>query len=373
MVKIATALVDQVFSFLSTGDYPAAAQVNKQFADVAFERARKHTLKQGTILWRNNGTAGYSARVVDTVHTTMENGKSVESHVTTTHINSRQVNTPTEVLAGPIDGLDYKIVVTPNHGAMDIAVHYLRQRRVLWPITGHGTDNNPRERLGIADGVRGSFVMVDSGHDHNVDVPMLIRRMFASRDAQLHIRDPALTCQQIQNAISVYVCVNEASRQQGLNYAGHVRPEIWCPIQGLAKVLRAIRALDAQYAENTRYGVFSINVGVDPEKNPPDFGPEDADEYNEHRASVAEYHQALEETEEKCDAIRDQVLAEPREERATFIKEIEGQEVDVDTRFGGSTTTTPILHRAGPTLQWYTEVDYEDFHPGRWQDAPRLN
>ena len=102
MVKIATALVEKIFGFLGNDDYPAAALIDKHFAESAFKLARKHNLKKGTVLWNNN----HCARIVDAVHTSLEHGKTVETHVTTTEIGTARAMMDVKLPVSCIDGMD---------------------------------------------------------------------------------------------------------------------------------------------------------------------------------------------------------------------------------------------------------------------------
>ena len=248
---------------------------------------------------------------------------------------------------------------------MDSSTDERGRHLAFCPYTGER--NTWRDRVGLAADARIAMFPLDGDSHGGPDVIRLIKEVFLRRDFQLHIRDPTLTAgctssctpAQVQNIVSVYVTVLEASRKEGYMFGRNIRPEIWCPIADLPKLLRAVKAIDGRYEENTKYGVFSVCAGVDPEKNPPHFGPEDGDEYNEHRASIAEYHRETELVQERLDMTCVQILGEPREEFATWVSSMKIWQADHTARFAAKTTA--IEHCPGQTLRWCTYIAGDRF------------
>ena len=217
--------MEKVLGYLPKRDFPTAALLTKEWCQATRKVAERHNMRRGRILWTNGGWDNnlgdfrYLARIVT---------ESNKTHVWSAAVATFRNDVRTRVYLTQMDGCVYDITVVPDYAAMDRGAG----QSVVYPALAHF-----RDRTG-APTTHTNVIYVDTV-DLLTDmarVPQIFRFIRAS---ELLVRDPYLTCNQLQIAFSNFV----RGRQDR-----QLIPHIVCTVEDLRKTIAALRAIDERFS-----------------------------------------------------------------------------------------------------------------------------
>jgi hypothetical protein len=342
--------ISNVLDFLPKRDFTAAALISSDWRRTVFVKARRHPMKPGAFvvhpLCRREATdgspsVGFQARLIVS---------STATHVTSVRVRMKveDVEVPQELSVPRGRHSRYSVEISPSYAVMDRATSWDNARHVFMPLSRIDGEQFLGENNIPGDGTLA--VPVNCG-DGSLDPDQLLRALMTERCWELHVRDPALTVDQIMISVERFLLVG----------TGLHRRIIRCRVQDFPKVCRAMRSIDNHFRSPRHAGWIKPYVGPEPGTEH-SFGAEDGDEYCDYLADRAEYHQ---ENEKIYAALGEIVVASQWDPPAPLFswKRKAKRWTPTHEQIPGSRARRIIHRQRGQALKWFTRAYRKTFFP----------
>jgi hypothetical protein len=327
MINFPGDAMTRVLDFLGKRDFPAAALIDRQWRKAVQDKARRHTLKPGTILWSReydypdpSNPASYGTRIVVNSNAT---------HVTTMCIGNRWVESWEPRPVFTCMGYGYRVTVAPDLEALRQFANIGHPHEVLWPHAGDRADFMARINLQPTQEqvILGNFTRMPGDDDEpSMQSEHMWTQIHHCRANKILIADPELSCAQIQIAASIFA-----------NSRPHLNCQVVTTAQHLHKTLHALRIIDHKW--HTR-PVLPLWYTLCETCGPWQEGAH-------------------------CLKIVEQVRAEEPEPRAMrYVRRCVCTAVPDERPWGDDTATRRVKVRRTQKLAWYTCFVDSAFHPG---------